>query len=115
MILGSIDSLNNIENYSLNGFRSNAGPVAPSILLPNHTVTTTAKQQQQNYQYSKPKTLNLNNMSLSDLTNGVRYKNSKESQRSGSSSPEGNDNGYSSLSQRQRHPDELIKASRLSK
>ena len=91
--VGSIDSLNNIENYSL-GFKTNPNmnpATTPPHILPNHSGGNSKQAP------TKPKTLNLNNMSLSDLTNGVRYKNNNANyfnydNRSGSSSPEGNSN-----------------------
>jgi hypothetical protein len=87
--IGSIDSLNNIENYSnLSNLRQqnnimNQGGSNQPALLPNHNGTKSA--------YIKPKSLNLNNISLSDLTNGVKFKNNATHfnyERSDSSSPD---------------------------
>lgn len=94
--VGSIDSLNNIENYS-HGYKMNPNmnpATSPSNILPNHSVSGSKQVP------TKPKSLNLNNMSLSDLTNGVRYKNNagyfNYDNRSGSSSPEGNSSNNAS-------------------
>lgn len=91
--IGSIDSLNNTDNYS-HGFRQN--PNGPN----GHQQSTPSSRDSGKQQAIKPKTLNLNNMSLSDLSNSVRYKTNNspfasyaDSHRSGSSSPESQTNG----------------------
>lgn len=94
--IGSIDSLNNVDNYS-HGFRQN--PNGPNGHL--QTAPSSRDSGKQGAAHAiKPKTLNLNNMSLSDLSNSVRYKTNNspfasyaDSHRSGSSSPESQTNG----------------------